>query len=100
MRYQAAPLPDAGDPLGGIAAGGKRARSRRYSPLATKKKGRLPEEPPCIVPSGEAGRCETYFLAGAVAFAASARIESAALFRLSDALPTAAEAALLVRSLA
>jgi len=39
-------------------------------------------------------------LAGAVAFAASARIESAALFRLSDALPTAAEAALLVRSLA
>ena len=91
MRYQAAPLPDAGGPLGGIAAGGK---------PTTKKGAAARRNRPSIVPAGQARRCDAYFLAGAAVFAASARIESAALSRLADALLTSAAAVLLVRSLA
>jgi len=73
---------------------------RRSVWRARKKKGQLPEEPPLYRAGGPGPTVRSYFLAGAAAFAASARIESAALFRLSDALLTAAAAVLLVRSLA
>ena len=104
MRYQAAPLPDAGDPLGGIDAGGKRLAHRDVTiapAFATTRKGASRGRRPSLVPFGHrlVGR-DAYFLAGAAVLAASARIESAALFRLSEALLTAAEATLLDRSLA
>ena len=97
--------PRRGRPLGGIDAGGNplvRAmfHRRQSGGCHARRRGGSGRNRPSIMPAGEARRCEVYFLAGAVVFAASARIESAALFRLSDALLTSAAAVLLVRSLA